>query len=162
MYGRDAPFSIDNGPPAQLAYGTGRLDTQGVCGHANTGFGALFNWDLVGDGQHTIQVFDNGVQFASATFTVKTLGHEFLPGLSGQGTVVNFDNQINVTVQWQESCQCFVIVDATAPIRVGPPTVTDLGSSLPLCEQPDAGRKEALLQSEWVIFGHFSSPRAGK
>lgn len=83
------------------------------------------------------------MQFASATFTVKTLGHEFLSGLPEQkGTVVNFDNQINVAVQRQESCQCFVIVDTTAAIRLGPPTGTDLGSSLPLCEQPDAGRKD--------------------
>src|SRR5713226_4349061 len=73
-------FTIDNGPPAQLVYGSSRLDTQSVCGHSNTGFAYLINWNLAGDGQHTIQVFDNGVQFASATFTVKTLGHEFLSG----------------------------------------------------------------------------------
>ncbi len=26
-------FTIDNGPPAQLVYGSSRLDTQSVCGH---------------------------------------------------------------------------------------------------------------------------------
>src|SRR5262249_22520968 len=123
-----------------------RDDTKGVCGHSDTGFIAEQNWNLVGNGQHTIRVFDNGQQFAQATFTVQTLGHEFLSGLSGQGTIVNFDNQINVAVQWQESCQCFAIVDSTAPIRLGPPTGVDLGPSFPLCEQPDAGRLTAASQ----------------
>src|SRR5262244_2985260 len=137
-------YTIDNGPPAQLAYGISRDDTKGACGHSDTGFIAEQNWNLVGNGQHTIRVFDNGQQFAEATFTVQTLGHEYLSGLSGQGTIVNFDNQINVAVQWQESCQCFVIVDSTAPIRLGPPTgFYPAGGPSLLCESPDAGRLAA-------------------
>src|SRR5262245_58389611 len=77
-------FTVDNGPPGALVYGSSRGDTQSVCGHSDTGFIAQENWNLVGDGQHTIKVFDNGQQFAQATFTVKTLGHEYLSGLSGQ------------------------------------------------------------------------------
>lgn len=131
---------IDGGAPLVAAYGTLRTDTQGVCGDTNNGWGLLWNWNKYADGPHSIQVFDNGALFASATFTVKTLGHEFLNGLSGTGTIVNFNNQINVNVQWQESCQCFVIVDSTDAIRTGPPTGVDLGPSFPLCETPDSKR----------------------
>src|SRR5262249_8705690 len=158
-------YTIDNGPPAQLAYGISRDDTKGVCGHSDTGFIAEQNWNLVGNGQHTIRVFDNGQEFAEATFTVQTLGHEFLSGLSGQGTIVNFDNQINVAVQWQESCQCFVIVDSTAPIRLGPPTGVDLGPSFPLCEQPDAkrfgyGRDAYTFYQQFGLLHHNVQPCA--
>src|SRR5712692_6536550 len=53
-------FTIDNGPPGALIYGASRGDTQGVCGDSNNGFITQFNWNLVGSGQHTIRVFNNG------------------------------------------------------------------------------------------------------
>src|SRR5713101_475643 len=49
-------FTIDDGPPARLVYGISRADTQGACGHSNTGFIAQENWNLAGNGQHTIRV----------------------------------------------------------------------------------------------------------
>ncbi len=103
-------FTVDNGPAAPLSYGSSRADTQGICGHSNTGFIAQENWNLVGTGQHTIRVFDNGVQFAEATFTVTTLGGQFLVGLAG-ATSLNFAGQ-NVTLTWQEDQQNFVITSA--------------------------------------------------
>ena len=107
-------ITVDNGPPSQAAYGTSREDTRPVCGKANTGFGLLFNWNLLGNGQRTLRAFDNGVQFASATFTVTTLGQEFLRGASGTFTLQNFPQTgKNVTVQWAESAQNFVITGAS-------------------------------------------------
>lgn len=104
-------FTIDNGSPAQLVYGTSRLDTANVCKNpGNNGFAYLINWNLAGNGQHTIRVFDSGQQFASATFTVTTLGAEFLQGLSATTQVSNFPQPgKDVSLQWQQSAQNFVI-----------------------------------------------------
>ena len=112
--GGNLTFTIDNGPAAQLAYGTSRNDTIPVCGDNNNGFGSLFNWNLVGDGQHTIRVYDNGVQFASAAFTVTTLGGEFLTGLRGKCDLDGFPHvDKDVSLQWQQSVQNFVIASVS-------------------------------------------------
>jgi hypothetical protein len=100
-------FTIDNGPPGTLVYGSSRGDTP--CNNPNNGFVALWNWNLVGAGQHTIRVFDNGAQFAEATFTVATCGTEFLSGARGTCVLPNFVG-FTVVTQWQESLQNFAIV----------------------------------------------------
>jgi hypothetical protein len=101
---------FDSGPQILAAYGTSREDTRSVCGDANNGFGLLFNWNLLGDGVHTIHAFADGVQFASATFTVTTFGTEFLRGASGRYRLLDFPQAgTNVIVLWQESTQNFVI-----------------------------------------------------
>ncbi|HKA55822.1 MAG TPA: hypothetical protein VKJ47_19390 [Candidatus Binatia bacterium] len=106
-------FTIDNGPAAPLSYGSSRADTQGVCGHSDTGFIAQENWNLAGGGRHTIRVFDNGQQFASADFTVTTLGGEFLTDLSGRCDLRGFPHPgKEVSLRWQESDQNFLIAAA--------------------------------------------------
>jgi hypothetical protein len=45
------------------------------------GQGMLWNWNLLGAGQHTVRVLADGVEFDSATFEVNTLGEEFVTGL---------------------------------------------------------------------------------
>jgi hypothetical protein len=99
----------------QAAAGTGRADTTGACGgSANNGFGVLWNFNLLGAGAHTVQVFNNGVPFASASFTVTTLGGEFLTGVSGQCDLQGFPHAgLEVSLQWQESNQNFVIASAS-------------------------------------------------
>jgi hypothetical protein len=103
-------YSVDNGPAAELVYGVSRGDVEGTCGHNHTGFIAEQNWNLTGDGQHTIRLFDDGQQFAGATFTVTTLGQEFVSGASAtcNTTIVNK----TVTLSWQESQQNFAITGA--------------------------------------------------
>jgi hypothetical protein len=64
------------------AYGTARGDTQADCGDTDNGFGLLVNWNLLGNGQHTVQALRDGVEFANVTVTVTTLGEEFLRGVS--------------------------------------------------------------------------------
>ena len=98
-----------DGFPVQVAYGTPRADTSSVCGDTNNGFGLLINWNILGNGPRTIVAFADGVEFARATFTVATLGQEFLTGTSGAYLLSNFAGH-NVIVQWQESLQNFVIV----------------------------------------------------
>jgi hypothetical protein len=100
--------SFDGGVPILAAYGTIREDTVSQCGDNNNGFGLLWNWNNLGAGSHVVDVLDNGVVFASAAITVTTLGEEWLTGQSGGGTV-NFAGK-QVTVEWSESQQNFVII----------------------------------------------------
>jgi hypothetical protein len=78
------------GPPQEAAYGTSRGDTQTVCGDTDNGFGLLFNWNLLGDGAHTVQALADGVEFATVTVLVTTLGTEFLSGVRGEVPVPDF------------------------------------------------------------------------
>ena len=100
----------------QAAYGTIRSDTTGVCGDDNNGFALLFNWNLLGDGTHTVRALADGVEFGRARFTVTTLGTEFLTGASGAYTLGDFPhaNQ-NVRIDWQQASQNFVITESRHP-----------------------------------------------
>ena len=60
------------------AYGTERLDTQAVCGDTDNGFGLLFNWNLLGEGEHEVIAYVDGMELGWATVRVTTLGEEFL------------------------------------------------------------------------------------
>jgi hypothetical protein len=94
------------------AYGTIREDTQGVCGDTNNGWAFLWNWNRLGDGQHTVAVFDNGVQFGAATFTVQTLGQEFRTDLSKSTTISDFPEAgQTTTLTWEQGQQNFVIAE---------------------------------------------------
>lgn len=102
---------LDSGESFKAHYGTSRGDTQGVCGDTNNGFGLLINWNLLGDGPHTIRALADGVEFARSTFTVTTLGHEFLKGASGDFALPDFpQGGITTVVRWQEFHQNFVII----------------------------------------------------
>lgn len=108
--GINLTYTIDTSAHFPLAYGIARNDTIGQCGDSNNGFVVQQNWNLIGTGTHTIRVFDNGVQFAQATFVVITLGAEFLEGANGQYVLPNFPfSGVDVTIRWQESSQNFVI-----------------------------------------------------
>lgn len=93
-------------------YGSERNDTKEVCGDTNNGFGLVMNWNLFRAALfHHISVYADGVEFASAEFTVGSLGEEFfkgrdrvtyhLPGFprSGQKT----------TIVWSEAQQNFAV-----------------------------------------------------
>jgi hypothetical protein len=98
-----------DGSPILAVYGSSREDTRSTCGDADNGFSLLYNLNILGDGSHTIVAYADGVEFARATFTVATLGQEFLTGASGTYVLPNFAGR-NVIVQWQESLQNFGIV----------------------------------------------------
>lgn len=93
-----------------VPYGSARADTVPACSDADNGYGLLFNYNLLGDGEHTVRVLADGAEVASATFTVTTLGSEFLAGVSGSATAIDFPgaNQ-EVGLTWQESSQNFAI-----------------------------------------------------
>lgn len=90
------------------SYGTLRGDSRAACGDVNNGFGFQVNWNNLGDGTHTLVVLADGVQFGQATFTVKTLGTPYLAGASGSYVLPGFAGK-DVTVQWSEALQNFVI-----------------------------------------------------
>ena len=97
-------ISFNGGPPQEAGYGTSRGDTAGVCGDSDTGFGLLYNWNLLGDGVHTVSALADGVEFASATVIVTTLGSEFLSGVRGAVPVPDFPTPGQTrTLRWQES-----------------------------------------------------------
>ena len=102
-----------DGVRTQAAYGTARADTRAVCGDDNNGFGLLFNWNLLGDGVHTVKAFADNQEFANATVTVVTLGAEFLSGATKNERLTDFPQPgADIIVVWQQSQQNFVIASA--------------------------------------------------
>ncbi len=81
-----------------------------ICGDTDNGFGLLFNWNRLGDGQHTVSAQADGVEFGTATFTVTTLGEDFKRNVSGEFVVEDFPvDGSDVTLVWQQPLQNFVI-----------------------------------------------------
>ena len=114
--------------PQAAAYGTERLDTAGVCGDADNGFGLLFNWNLLGAGEHTVRVLADGEEVGQATFTVTTLGEEFVRGAEGRVRVEDFPSAGEaVQLVWQESLQNFVLATGAAPAGVNRAGVAGVG-----------------------------------
>ena len=70
-----------NGAVQPAAYGTERVDIQGACGDTDNGFGLLFNWNLLGDGEHVVIATVDGTELARTTVRVTTLGEEFVRGV---------------------------------------------------------------------------------
>ena len=108
-----------NGVPQEAAYGTERLDTAGVCGDTDNGFGLLFNWNLLRDGEHEVVAFVDGVELGRATVMVTTLGQEFLRNVTGTCEAEDFPTLgETVTLVWQQNSQNFVI--AAGVLHPGP------------------------------------------
>ena len=105
-----------NGTSYSPAYRGERRDTGGVCGDTDNGFAMAFNWNLLGDGQHTVVAKADNVEIGRATVTVTTLGEEFVRGLTRSVTVQDFP-MVGETVllEWQQNLQNFMIVDGVAP-----------------------------------------------
>lgn len=106
---------FDDEPPIPAAYGTDREDTASICKDTNNGFGLLVNWNRLGDGSHTVRVLTDGAEFGRSTFTVTTLGEEFLTGAREDFTLKDFPTSgKEIKLQWQESMQNFVVSKSTA------------------------------------------------
>ncbi len=105
-----------NGIPQEAAYGTERLDTAGVCGDTDNGFGLLFNWNLLRDGEHEVVALVDGVELGRATVTVTTLGQEFLRDVTGTCEAEDFPVVgERATLVWQQNSQNFVIAGGNPP-----------------------------------------------
>lgn len=151
----EVTFQIDGGEPIDAAYGTGRADTAGVCGDADNGFGALLNWNLLGNGQHTLRAFADGVEIGATTFEVATLGVPFLTGASGTYALADFPfDGDETTVAWQEESQSFVITGSSATSNDAVPSlvVGTQGATLGVLENPQPGSSKSGIGviSGWV------------
>ncbi len=61
------------------ATGLSRADTETTCGNRNTGFLALWNWNLLGDGEHRVSLIVDGQTLVSRwSFRVTIFGEDFL------------------------------------------------------------------------------------
>ena len=105
-------LAIGDFPPQAAAYGTERLDTASVCGDTDNGFGLLFNWNRLDDGEHTVVASVDGEELGRATVRVTTLGEEFLRGVEGECVAEDFPSPgETVTLKWQQNSQNFVVTD---------------------------------------------------
>ena len=135
-----------------------RADTGGVCGNAGwNGFFTFVNWAIFGDGPHTIIAFDNDIPFASRTFTVTTLGEEFVTGVAKRATIADFPAPgESVELEWNQSTQHFEIVGNTAtppgedeePDPTSP-TASVYGSCYADFECPEGSENPNLMSQVW-------------
>lgn len=96
------------------AYGTEREDTRRVCGDTDNGFGVLFNWNLLGDGEYRVSLQVDDQVLARASVTVVTFGLEFAEHASDAiYRLADFPSDGEAAwVQWDEAKQNFTIVRA--------------------------------------------------
>ena len=149
-------FDEDERLTVAMVYGSERGDTketpagEPICGDTNNGFLAIFNWALLGAGDHTAVAYDNGVEFARSTFAVGTLGEEFVQGASAEVRVEDFPSPGESTrLIWNESSQHFEVVPEGSPdrnnaLRSPPPTWVFAG------DVPDAHRTALREEMEYV------------
>ena len=108
--------------PQIAAYGTERTDTEPACGDSDNGFGLLFNWNLLGDGEHEVVARVDGVELGRAMVTVTTFGEEFLRESAGECIAEDFPHAgESVRVVWQQNQQNFVVAEGAQ--LVGIPSV---------------------------------------
>lgn len=109
-------IEIDGGVTFTAGYGTERPDTSEVCqNQGNNGFGLLFNWNRLLQGEHVVRALADGEEIGRATFTVITLGQEFATGLDRTIFVENFPRgNANLILRWEEPMQNFAIVEASS------------------------------------------------
>ena len=102
----------ENGEHLSVAMHQERADLRLVCGGTiRHGFVKQFNWALLGDGEHVAVAYDDGMEFARATFTVGTTGEEFLTDVSHRTVLNGFPSPgERAVLQWNESTQHFEIV----------------------------------------------------
>ncbi len=101
-----------NGQSYPAPYGLERPDTLGPCGDTDNGFGTVFNWNVLGSGEHTVETIADGVVLDRATVWVRTLGEEFVRDVAGTCEVPDFPAAGDtVTLVWQEAQQNFVITN---------------------------------------------------
>jgi plastocyanin len=109
--------SIDGAAPLAIPYGGARADTASICGASNTatGFGLLYNFNTLGAGTHSAQLYVNGqAQGSPTSFTVTVPSGEFLTGVSRQVTVSDFPTAgRSAVLVWQQSQQNFAIQSIT-------------------------------------------------
>ena len=104
-------IAIGDFAPQLAAYGTERLDTESVCGDSDNGFGLLFNWNRLGDGEHAVVAFVDEEELGRATVRVTTLGGGVPAGgggrVYGRGLPhAGRDGDVGMATESTEFCDC--------------------------------------------------------
>lgn len=108
-------MQIDSGALVQVPHGSLRGDTQAACGRVDTGFAYLLNYNTLAPGNHTIRVFADGAQFASAMFATMKPAGEFVSGVDAGYWLNNFPVYGKRShVDWSEAKQNFSITATDA------------------------------------------------
>ena len=103
-------IQIDQGPLIKAGSGTLRPDTASVCGHANTGFGLTYNYNVHAPGSHFVTAYADGVRFAQRYVATYSYGVEYLQGVQSTFVVPDFPKRgISTVVSWSEAKQNFSI-----------------------------------------------------
>jgi hypothetical protein len=100
---------FDGYDPVVAPYGSGRDDTMGVCGDTDNGFALLFNWNLLGDGFHTVRALADGLEFANHWVYVHTLGEEFVQGIELRTELTSLAKGKSMEISWEQARQGFVL-----------------------------------------------------
>ena len=119
---------FNGGDPIPLIYGTERPDVldAGACPYTDVGFVAVWNWARLGDGTHTAVAYDDGKEFARATFRVTTMGMEFLSEGKAECVIWDFPalgDEAHFT--WNTSTQHLELTEFYTPPPPPPPTSHD-------------------------------------
>ena len=131
-------ISIDDSPiKIPIPYGSLRSDTAGQCDdHANNGFISVYNFNLLGPGEHSASLYVNGVETGrKQRFNVVTTGQEWLEGESGNG-IVYLNNDYIVHLEWEQSKQGVKIIGFNE----------EVDPILPILEKPSTSPTHGLLE----------------
>ena len=104
-------IQFDQYDPIAAVAGSPRADTQTACGHINTGFALLWNWNILGPGQHTVVALADGIEFDRANLWVNTFGQEFMTGLDMEAEVTSMTLGKDIMLRWMDSKQGFSITE---------------------------------------------------
>lgn len=100
--------SFDQGSPIPVSYGTSRRDTLSICGDEDNAYALQWNFGLLSEGPHTLELRDDGEVFASRSFSVSGLGVPFYRGARGNYKVLDFPSVGDaVRIEWSEASQSF-------------------------------------------------------
>jgi hypothetical protein len=123
----DITVRFDGGAPLRAASRLPRGDTAAACGNGGAnGYLLQFNFNLLGDGPHSVSVRQDGTPFASSTFDVTTFGQTFLRGAEGTYVLPDFPAAgQEATVEWDQGSQNFVIIGHDPGVSPPPSCPTD-------------------------------------
>lgn len=102
---------VDGVALGRSGIGSIRADTQKICGHANTGFSLLYNYNIPERGEHEIEVYADGALLEKRKFnTVRSGGIPHLTGKSVTASIPDFPAKGRSTsIEWSQAKQSFVV-----------------------------------------------------
>ncbi|CAI06419.1 hypothetical protein ebA570 [Aromatoleum aromaticum EbN1] len=137
---KEIVVSVDGVSLGKSGVGSIRNDTESICGHPNTGFSLLYNYNIPQPGTHVIRVYADGALMETRTFTsIRSAGVPFMSGANKRIEAGDFP-QVGSTaiLDWSQAKQSFVVTE----IRTSGSGASDPES---------ACGKTALLAGSWKM-----------